>query len=288
LLQAWIYLWLGHIQEQVSKIIYPFFLFHLSAVLYWGLCKARFQKSTALCLAVLFSLSPIVIQVSQQNYADLPLSFFISTSVIVLYVWFREPKDEYLLYAQILLGLGGWVKNEGLIVWGIVNLVFLLFSFFSRSRVGYATYLLTMIASLFLWLPWFVYARINTLADESWFPQISGPFILEHKERVSAIFSYFALLLKDVEFYAIWPFLLLAFSVTVFLIILRRKILPELFLFCAGVGIFVSYGALYFFSPHDIAWHLETSADRLLFQIFPLFFFAMMAVFASLNKEGEV
>ena len=47
------------------------------------------------------------------------------------------------------------------------------------------------------------------------------------------------------------------------------------------VGMAVGYFFVYVLSPHDLAWHLESSLSRLLLQLWPLAIFAYFAVVRS-------
>jgi 4-amino-4-deoxy-L-arabinose transferase-like glycosyltransferase len=72
-------------------------------------------------LAGLFGLvllgTPLYLDYSTSQYADIPLSLFILTTIVLIFLhWEREPNDPRLLVlAGFTAGCAGWTKNDGLL-----------------------------------------------------------------------------------------------------------------------------------------------------------------------------
>jgi hypothetical protein len=90
-------------------------------------------KSQALVGALVLASTPLFVASGADQYADVPLAFFLLATIVLLYLEdrFVENNWSYGALAGITAGLAGWTKNEGLLFIAIIVLV--------RLAVGAAT-----------------------------------------------------------------------------------------------------------------------------------------------------
>jgi hypothetical protein len=217
--------------------------------------------------------------------ADVPLAFFILATLACLAVADRFHSYGFAAIAGMAAGLGGWTKNEGLLWFGAILL--------ARAIVTYRRLMLSFLAGALPVLApiLFFKARIATASD------IFGPagragmmeraldrarYHLIAREAFRHVLSFGPLLFGG--------FAILAVYVAVAGLrrdkrdrdILRTGVLALSF---TTLG----YGAIYLLRPLDLGWLLDTSADRLLLQLWPgMVFVAFLACRAPQQSRSSV
>ena len=110
----WLYL---NFETTIFPII--FHLIHYFSVIFLLFYSLRFflNKSSALISSIILSSSVLFLQISVNQYADIPVSYFILFSFIFLACSKKNKKLELELFflAGLSIGITGWIKNEGLI-----------------------------------------------------------------------------------------------------------------------------------------------------------------------------
>ena len=236
-------------------------------------------------LAGLFLLStPFFIVITAAQYADVPLAFFILAVIVLL--TFAEQSDEgskslYVL-AGIMGGLATWTKNEGLL--------FVIAVAFSRVAVAaymrgwkkgrkQISYFCMGIAPILLILVYFKlhFAPVNGLVggqNLSTFDKLTSP-----SRYYKVIYGFIT---KSTSF-GRWigsPAILLI----VYALFFGTHSRPEKSNIANVLAIAITllgYSLVYIVTPHDLTWHINTSIDRLLFQLFPSMLFSYFMTVTS-------
>ena len=156
--ETFVYMFLGRINEQLVKSVFPLYYVAALGILYFGI--RRFSSRT---YALVFTF--ILASVSQFNnfatngYMDLPLAYYYLAGTLFLFYWFRETdKTGFLYISAIMTALAGWTKNEGLVCCAANVILLTVFLFSNRSKIksrfimhgiGYAA---VIMAALLPWL----------------------------------------------------------------------------------------------------------------------------------------
>lgn len=110
---AWGWNWLGQESLLWSAVVPMGFYLSCGLLLVWYL-KAYVSAFTGWLAGTFFlTLEPYLFW-SLQQYADVPLAFFIAACVLTLAAAMRSGRHEFLLLSGLTGGLAAWTKNEGL------------------------------------------------------------------------------------------------------------------------------------------------------------------------------
>ena len=92
------------------------------------------------------------------GYADVPLIFYYTISVISLFYWMKDHKMEDLLMAALCILFAIFTKREGLILWAIATIVLLIYLLLMYNERVHRKVILGgtfVVVPLFMLLPWF-------------------------------------------------------------------------------------------------------------------------------------
>ena len=223
---------------------------------------ARHRGRTAALLAGLLLLStPFFVTFSTNQHADIPLASLMLAAVALALL------GEHWVLAGLCAGFAAWTKNEGL----LFAAVFALVCGLSLWRQGSRSALLRLGAGLAVGLLPALYFKLllappNDLAAAPLVPRLTQ---LVDGARHRAILSALA---RDGAHFGEWsvaPWIALALP---FLAWPLRRRLAHGEIIVSGVLVLMlaGYYVVYLMSPHDLAWHLDTSLVRLLLQLWPL------------------
>jgi len=212
----------------------------------------------AVAMVALLAAPRFAVNVASQR-ADIPLAAFMLGAAATLLLYDRTRRDALLWLAGVQLGCAAWTKNEGLLfvlvlllawgatsgrdslarVWRIAGgaLPFLLVLGLHKLTCGGATDLIRDQQGF----PW------DRLADPTRYTRIAV-----------AVFREGA------------PYASVAAGIAWFLGVRRLASHPARFVLLASVLMLAGYLAVYLTTPRDLAWHLGSSLDRLLIQLWPL------------------
>ena len=215
---------------------------------------------------VIILLDSVFMSQASAQYADTWLAFFI---LLGTYLIVNIKQNKNLIFVTGIIVSGAfWVKNEGLFFFLITSLL-ILFQYKSDKKLilKYFSGTIILVAVLILF-------KIKNSAENDMLPGLFNTFgnKLLDSNRYILIIKF--LKITILEKFPILPFLIL-FSVFYYPKFEKWNIYPLIgivFLIC-------TYFFIYLFTPKDLTWHLETSLDRLLHQVYPtillLFFIAI-------------
>lgn len=243
----------------------------------------RGRNQALLAAAALLGTTSFVRQSSDQ-YADVPLAWFMLASVValVLYNHSGRQRRSWLALAGATTGLAAWTKNEGILFAAVIVVVH---GIMSSRRVGaraavreatpFAAGLLPVVALLL--------AFKLTLAPEN--DLVAGQGLANTVARLLDVSRY------RVIFAGLTTALLRAVKGLIVVLPLYYFLMGPTRLarardsarFAAAVFglMLIGYVGVYLTTPQALEWHLQTSARRLLLQLWPgavtAFFLAVAA-----------
>lgn len=254
----------------VPILLAGFFTFGSILLIFSSIAILRGQNQGYLA-AIFMLLATQFLNFGTYQYADIPLAFFILSSIILLS--FRARYPTAALRIMFLVGFtvscATWTKNEGLLFLALVifsisgNLLILdsrrSFKEFFSFLLGLAPIFCTV---LFFKLKFAPPNDIVNLKNLSYMWSYLFQF-----NRYLQVFLEFS---KKIIFYndgiVILMFIYLIFcGFDKTFLNHRRSLAPATIIALLLVGYFFSY----IISPNDLAWHLSTSLRRLIIHIFP-------------------
>lgn len=216
------------------------------------------------------------LRVGAAQYADIPLAFYFLATIILLHWPVRNSvlQRRVWIFAGFCAGLSAWTKNEGLmflIIGGGVPFAVALYARNGR-RAGRELFCGAMGAALPL-LALFLFKRSIPVSNDLVAAQTPRQLwqslteVARYQEIVLAVFS------------AVWKvarLLVVAIPALIWWLGLRpdwkteskRDVL-------IWAGLLSGYGLVFLCTPHDLAWHLRTAADRLLIQVWPAMLYSV-------------
>jgi len=283
LFATWTYLWLGKVDDILVNLIFAFYWLGLIGFVYLSL-RSNISRKISLFFTACLTTLPLLTCHGFTAYADLPLTFYFTLAAAFLFNYFssnaRHWKSTYLILAGIFAGLTAWVKNEGLMLAGVLLIVLLIYLIRQKRLLSSQFYkdkhcLKFIIPALLLILPWVIFKNFFGLGYSN---VDSGAIIWAgfHPEVYSYVFEQIFLC----PTFHLWPGIFI-----LILIISWYKILPSTFTKNAGfdcsnfyllliiLGVIGGYFVLYLFtSSYQYAVN-ATSTSRNFLTIMPLSIF---------------
>ena len=232
------------------------------------------DTSVAMLFAFVLLGTPYYLNLASDQFADVPLSFFIlgTIALIVLHLE-RDPADPGLLVlAGFTAGCAAWTKNEGLLF--VLATSSVLFVVLLQKRANFLRQfapfvvgaLLPLLVVLFFKLST---ARYNDLIESSNYTTLHGMLNLD---RHITILKYAAATFWSMGGWAITPIIpLFAFvglrGTDSFMVRSRGWLTGALILAIMAAG----YYFVYLITPLDLQYHLKSSLDRLMIHLWPSF-----------------
>ena len=265
------------------------FTFATIGLLYTALSLLR-SKSQALLAAMLLLSTPFFMQNGVNQTADVPISFFFLSTIVLLALNERisaQTANHSLLFlAGITAGFSAWTKNEGaLFLLSILVVTFLAVT----ARKGWnaaikqlAPFWLGMLPILLI----VFYFKTQLAPDNDilssersllLFAKIMDP--ARHLKVGQALLTH----LFRFNHYS-WIVLLLY----AWLVGINPKIKSTpitVFAMTSFILILIAYYCIYLITPFNLDWHLASSLDRLLLQLWPSVLFVF---FLFVNTPEEI
>ncbi|MCL5071732.1 MAG: hypothetical protein M1308_12690 [Actinobacteria bacterium] len=161
LMQTWIYVWMGKINENLVKVIFP--LFYLSGlfILYYLFSK-KYKRAIAIIYVFIFSALPVVMDHGYIEYTNLLFAIILMLAVCFFYNYIKGeasrihlsvPQDvsaaaigpetkNYLMLSTIFFGILAQIRSEGLFFLGIFLIINLILdiAFIIRDKKAYKSF----------------------------------------------------------------------------------------------------------------------------------------------------
>ncbi len=229
--------------------------------------RGRLQGALA---GLVLSGSAFFWQTGQGMSADVPLGLFILLSVVCAESAFATPAFSlWPLLAGFFAGCAAWTKNEGAVF--LLGLTLMMLREVWRDRVWRRGSLYFIGAMPWVWV-WLVFKF--TLAPRTDLLPVGQEaraiVFLQDLGRLGYIVKAWGLYIERFSDHAVLFLVVYAGLVGGFLRGGQRKRLDVALIGAMGIG----YTLAYWITPRDLAWHMSTSANRLLLQIWPLSLYA--------------
>jgi len=253
------------------------------------------SKGQGLLAGLVLLGTPFFIRHGTAQYADVPLSFFVLASIVLLCLHDRvsPQRGGLLVLMGVTAGCAAWSKNEGLLF--LVSLILAAAAVLSRRRVrtAYVRHQLAFTVGLLVVLPVALYAKLRLApADPMLHWQVSTLQKLVDWQRYGQILKAFG---REILEFGNWPVqltpLLVFYSLLLGIDVEQLKKSSSI-IAMGSVGLTLGgYFCVYLITPYDVAWHLHSSLQRLLLQLWPsavfLFFLLVKTPEQALSGDSR-
>jgi hypothetical protein len=281
--------YLGRESPAAPTAIAMLFTFSTVGLLWGALAILRGSNQAALAGLLLLG-TPALIRSAASQEADVPLAFFLLATLAALALKDRLPRQarQLLVVAGMTGGLAAWTKNEGWLALAAVVL--------AQAAVAGRTW---RWAAWLRELPLFLLGLVPVLLVVLYFKFSLAPpndllsghgwrRLLESARYVQVLWG-FRRAVEDLGDTTLFnPVLALLFYLVC--VGLEPDQRDRTSLATGGVALslmVVGYALVYVVSPYDLAWHLSTSALRLLMQLWPsAVFLAFLAACPPEQSKG--
>lgn len=205
------------------------------------------------------------------QYADTVFALFVLLPFVLLQHLPKQQPYKILVLIGFFAAAAAWVKNEGIMFFGLFSLVF--FIKYCRNFKLITHFILGALLPLsVLFFFKIKFAPTNDLMDGS---------TNEYAEKL-VDFENYKVILNFAYTFIIDNCKLLYMSLIAILILNYKYIYS--FCFLVIFGLLVAYFFVYVTTPYDIMWHLSTSLNRLLHQVTPILLYSIFMAFAERLK----
>ena len=249
------------------------FTFSIVMVMFSILAFTRTIGQASLVSVVLIAYSGIIVE-GTYLIADVPVTYFILTSSILMYLFVVRNESALLMLSGFMAGLAGWTKNEGLLFIAVSPIALIVTSpnNIKRSLVAYLTGLA---------IPLLVILYFKSLTPPNDLLNNNGLSLIE---KITDISRYSTIIKSFASNFLNRSFIL----VLLYTVIMHNKLTAVYrrgsYAIITLLGLqLLGYAAIYLITPNDLEWHLRTSQSRLFLQILPLALFLCFSI--SLDPE---
>ena len=305
LLMTWSYLWLGQVNDVLVGIIFAFYYLALIGFVYFSLrsfasprkelrsttgasprkelCSTTgVCRKTALIFTAFLATLPLLAYHGTTAYADLPLTFYFTVAAVCLFKYFRQvelPNRFNLFVAGLFAGLTAWVKNEGLMLAGVLLIVFLIYLVWEKKlKKDWGDCLRFIVYGLLFFLPWMIFKMSLGFGYNNLAPTGGISFSGFHPEIFSSVLKQVFLFRS----FHLWP------GIFILILILRWRrifVYPNYYLFLTFIGVLAAYLLLYIFTPSYEFVLKGTIVGRNFFTLLPISIFLAGLISTSLQVE---
>ena len=284
--ETFIYLFLGSLNDQIVKVIFPLFFVAILGILYFAVKRFSGRTSALLCTFILATV-PQFNNFATNAYHDVPFSYYCFTGTLFLLYWFKETRSSgYLYISATMTALGGWTKNEGFVYCAANILLLLIFLFANRRTIKkkdllsgllYVGIILLVLAP-WLWVK-FTANLVNSDVGSTTMDQLN---IFKQSYKIWPIFYEFQ---RQVFGPKKWNIIWIIFILSV--VIYRKKIFVEdqKYVTISLLLVISGYVFAYLIGLDDI-WHLvSTTWSRMAMHFLPLTVYWLALLFNEPELE---
>ncbi len=273
--QAWDTL--GHESQSVPRVLSGIFMLVCAGILVTGIASLKSIWQALLGLVVLLNTPFFTINGPSQT-ADVPLCFFILSTVVLICLYAAQEKRGLLVLAGLTAGLAAWTKNEG-DLFVVAILAGMLLAFIKpdpRHRLG------AFLAGLAVPLVIILYFKLFMAPANDILGSGTSGFIqriFEWQRHIAILRSSLAQLLA-IGGTAVSVIPILAAYALIFGISPVNRFKRAYWTILATVSVqAIGYYGIYLITPHPIRWQLQFSLWRVIFHMYlPLLFLLFVIV----------
>jgi 4-amino-4-deoxy-L-arabinose transferase-like glycosyltransferase len=161
LLQTWLLTWMGEINENILKLIFPIFYSSLLFSLYY-LFKQRLGKLLSITFVFIVSFLPIIVDHGYIEYTNLLFSVVLLLAVYFFYLAIAiNGKTTYLILSSIFFSILALTRSEGIIyviIFTLLNLCFFIYRFSVKYELkkNILNLIMPLVVFILFLLPWYI------------------------------------------------------------------------------------------------------------------------------------
>lgn len=260
-------------------------LFTLATITLLSSTLLMLRGSSQACLAILALLgTDYFLRHAAYLYADTPLSFFMLATTILFFLHGHstEKRTTLLFLAGIMAGFAAWTKNEGLLFVFVVASVHLACHIRRRSWRQCLFANTSLLLGLLPTLGVVAYFKFHIASENELISALSSQSIADRMTDPSRYVLVARFFGRQIVSYGRGLVLVLV-TYGIFMGTTRNRRhdgMMKMFIIVLSLML-CSYLAVYILTPHDLQWHLNTSAKRLLLQLLPMSLFLFFMVVAT-------
>lgn len=288
--ESWVFENIGQADDRLVRLLFLWFFIGLILSTYQLQRHFAGKVAAIWCVCALlvtpFLYSGVTEGGASSGYADVIVSFYITTSALAMILWMKEGNITFALVGAILAACVALTKNEGLVFTVSLFLTTVVFSFLGKGRLKtgdparsdlsawlrdnlpklYCLALYVLVVAIML-LPWFfVRSGLPKLLDENYVQYLNYRDIASSLHRLPQIMKTLAAELLNFKIWGvIW--ILIAASLGGIGRTWRRE---AYFILMLMVLQLASYLAVFIITPNELAGQLSSALSRLLLHILPL------------------
>ena len=153
--QAWIYLGIGAWNDALGKIIFALCFASLIFIFYANLRKDS-SRLFSLFFTYLLTSFPLIVYHAGTAYSDFMQTFYYTVGAIYLFRFMKDKSKNWLYVSALFLGIGNFVKQSGIPLWGIAVIVLFIY-LFAEGKKDLKAGALSVLLSAAISLPWLLY-----------------------------------------------------------------------------------------------------------------------------------
>lgn len=161
LIQTWLLSWMGEINENILKLIFPIFYSSLLFSLYYFF-RQRVRKLLSIIFVFIISALPIIVDHGYIEYTNLLFSVAMLLAVYFFYIGkTMNGKTTFLILSAIFFSIMALTRSEG-IIYVILFIIINLFFFLSglqkkdRSVKNLLNFLMPLAVFIIFMVPWYL------------------------------------------------------------------------------------------------------------------------------------
>jgi 4-amino-4-deoxy-L-arabinose transferase-like glycosyltransferase len=122
--ETFVYLFLGNLNDQLVKVIFPLYFISILGILYCAVKRISGRTSALLAVFVLTTV-PQFNNFATNAYHDVPFAYYCFAGTLFLLYWLKDMKSYgYLYISAAMTAMTAWTKNEGF-VYCLANIILL-------------------------------------------------------------------------------------------------------------------------------------------------------------------
>jgi hypothetical protein len=177
-----------------------------------------------------------------------------------------------------LSAASGWIKNEGLLFFLITILFyFLKVKNYNLKFFGY------FLSGAFIPLTMILIFKLHYAPSNDIIAGQSKSFV----EKILDLNRYAITLKFLLSNLVIKYYILVILTLVFFWTLIKNKIIKFKYELAILTSLLTGYFFIYIITPNDLIWHLATSLDRLIHQIYPSFLFLILVTLSSEIERKE-
>jgi 4-amino-4-deoxy-L-arabinose transferase-like glycosyltransferase len=272
-------------ETQLIPILFSFlFTFATIGLVATSLTCLRGERQGLLAGLALLG-TPFFIFHGASQYADVPFSFFLVATVVLLFLHAASPSEtNYLVLAGMSAAAAAWTKNEGTLFLLLLLLLYPLVAIWRKGKKQCGRELLALlvgaapISSVLFAFKMFLASRNDVMSQQAIASTI--PKLLD-LSRYHLVIHWFLLELPRFGLwnpYVAMPVLFVSYFLLLGICVRKKEACATTLAVLLPILMSIGYFFVYIISPFDLTWHLQSSLNRLLLQLWPLVVFAYFAV----------